>query len=484
MSDTIPGGQSKPWKYDVDKGFAWIVLIGCFVMYMFVIGSFKAFGLLYTEMVEYYSAGSGNTAWISAISLTLLYCLGPIANLLCKLYSFRRVTMVGGILFGLGYFLSGFVTKMEYMYFTFFSTGLGYGLSFAPCSTIISYYFDKRRALANGIMVSGSGVGAIALPFLYKYLIEQYGLNGAFWIIGATFSNVCVAACVFRQPRYLVEEQKEKLRANKHTEDEYDVCASQLVDGKGDKNAVRNIYKGLCSALDLRFNLLKKTLFTLYLISFMCCGFAFVGSIILIPSSVKTLGYDKTYVALSVIIFGGVEVVARILIGWFADLHIIKCKYIYVVNMFIVGAFSLIAPLFESFSFIAVYATVAASFAGSYLSLRSVLIIEAVDLENFSSAFGLLSLTQAIGVLPGQPAMGWLYDLYGNWNPSFILTGFMYILAGIIVLLEPFVVRCWTKSDNEDLCSPDNQNQSHDQGKPTDGTCKDELQSSDTSFSS
>ena len=47
-------------------------------------------------------------------------------------------------------------------------SGLGYGLAFAPCATIISFYFEKRRALANGITASASGMGAIVLPFLYR----------------------------------------------------------------------------------------------------------------------------------------------------------------------------------------------------------------------------------------------------------------------------------------------------------------------------
>ena len=46
--------------------------------------------------------------------------------------------------------------------------GLGYGLTFTPCSTIISFYFEKKRALANGITVSASGIGAIAFSVLYK----------------------------------------------------------------------------------------------------------------------------------------------------------------------------------------------------------------------------------------------------------------------------------------------------------------------------
>ncbi|XP_053402580.1 monocarboxylate transporter 12-like [Mercenaria mercenaria] len=449
-------------------------------MYMFVVGSVKAYGVLYTEMVDYYSSGSGNTAWIGSIARTLYFGLGPVANLLCKFYTFRRVAFTGGILVGLGHFLSGFVTEMEFMYLTFLMIGIGYGLTFAPCSTIISYYFDKRRALANGIMVSGSGVGAMALPFLYKYLTEQYGLSGAFWIIGATFANICVAACTFRQPRYLVEEQRKREHARGNASNESRINDGRSSCEKSHENTVQKANKRPCAALDLRISLFKNALFTLYVISFMCCAFGYTGSFILIPANVKALGYDKTYVALSVTIFGGVEVVARILIRLLADYTVIKRKHIYAVSMLIGGAFSLSAPLFKSFTFMAVYATASAMFPGSYFSLISVLTIDVVGLENFAAAFGLLTFCLAFGSLPSQPIIGWLYDLNGNWHLSFILTGCMYILAGVIILLEPIVVRCCSKTDNKTPSLTENQQQ--DDGRATEDECKDDVESNDTSF--
>ena len=43
---------------------------------MFVIGSLKCFGLLYTEMLEHFSEGSGKTAWIGSIAWFLSQGLG------------------------------------------------------------------------------------------------------------------------------------------------------------------------------------------------------------------------------------------------------------------------------------------------------------------------------------------------------------------------------------------------------------------------
>lgn len=56
--------------------FVFLLFVGCFFIYLFVLGSMKAFGVLYTEMLDYFSAGSGNTAWIGSLAWFLLTSLG------------------------------------------------------------------------------------------------------------------------------------------------------------------------------------------------------------------------------------------------------------------------------------------------------------------------------------------------------------------------------------------------------------------------
>jgi MFS family permease len=46
--------------------------------------------------------------------------------------------------------------------------GVGIGLLFLPAVGAVSHHFQKRRALATGIVVSGSSVGGIIFP-ISKY---------------------------------------------------------------------------------------------------------------------------------------------------------------------------------------------------------------------------------------------------------------------------------------------------------------------------
>ena len=49
-----------------------------------------------------------------------------------------------------------------------FTTGVGFGLMYLPSIVMVGYYFDKRRALATGIAVCGSGIGS----FVFAPLTE------------------------------------------------------------------------------------------------------------------------------------------------------------------------------------------------------------------------------------------------------------------------------------------------------------------------
>ena len=63
---------------------------------------------------------------------------------------------------------------------------------------LVGHHFTRRRALANGISVSGSAVGSFLLPNLMQHLLNQYGLRGALALIGALMLHVCLCAVFFR----------------------------------------------------------------------------------------------------------------------------------------------------------------------------------------------------------------------------------------------------------------------------------------------
>jgi len=81
-----------------------------------------------------------------------------------------------------------------------FDAGLGISLIYLPSIVIISVYFERRRALATGMAVCGTGVGTIVFAPLVEFLSELYGWRGTLLIEAALLLNCCVCAGFYQTP--------------------------------------------------------------------------------------------------------------------------------------------------------------------------------------------------------------------------------------------------------------------------------------------
>lgn len=76
--------------------------------------------------------------------------------------------------------------------------GIGGGLSTTPGIILVSQYFDKHRALANGICVSGTAAGSFVFPLLIEFLVRDFGFHGTILLLGGCMLHVCVSATLYR----------------------------------------------------------------------------------------------------------------------------------------------------------------------------------------------------------------------------------------------------------------------------------------------
>ena len=53
-----------------------------------------------------------------------------------------------------------------------------------PAMLVSAQYFDKQRASALGITACGSGVGTLTLPYIIRYLYDNYDYKGATLLYG------------------------------------------------------------------------------------------------------------------------------------------------------------------------------------------------------------------------------------------------------------------------------------------------------------
>ncbi|XP_045541242.1 monocarboxylate transporter 2-like [Papilio machaon] len=185
-----------------DGGYGWVVVFGAFMVQFWVAGLFKSYGVLYVEIMETFPDSSESVAsWIPAALSTLCLALAPLSSALCEKYSCRLVVFIGGLFCATGLAMSFFSTGLLHLLLSFgVMTGIGGGLSTTPGIVIVSQYFDKHRALANGICVSGTAAGSFVFPMLIEKLVDTYGLHGTVLLLGGGMLHVCVSATLYRAP--------------------------------------------------------------------------------------------------------------------------------------------------------------------------------------------------------------------------------------------------------------------------------------------
>lgn len=189
--------------------------MGAFSVLFWVTGLVKSYGVLYVEIMENFPNSSASVAsWIPAVLSSLCLALAPVSSALCERFSCRIVVFMGGLFCAAGLMLSYFATSLMHLLFTFgVLTGIGGGLSTTPGIILVSRYFDKRRALANGICISGTAAGSFIFPILIEYLVGHYGFHGTILILGGCMLHVCVSAVMYRP----LEMELQTFKSNSET---------------------------------------------------------------------------------------------------------------------------------------------------------------------------------------------------------------------------------------------------------------------------
>lgn len=78
-------------------------------------------------------------------------------------------------------------------------------------------------------------------------------------------------------------------------------------------------------------------------------------------------------------------------------------------------------------------------FFASNLSFTPGILVEIVPMERFTTAYGLILMSQGIGHLVGPPLGGLLNDLTSNWEQAFWQASLWIVISGILVGLMPFM---------------------------------------------
>lgn len=154
---------------------AWSQVFVSFLLVVNSFGYFSSFGLFESHWVEVLDATESQIAWVGSVSLFLLFMLGTLSGSLMDKGHFRSLIFIGCSFQILGAFTTSAISQYwQLILAQGVVQGIGNGLLFTPCVTLVSVYFSKRRAFALSVAACGAPIGGIIFPLVCVSLVKPF----------------------------------------------------------------------------------------------------------------------------------------------------------------------------------------------------------------------------------------------------------------------------------------------------------------------
>ncbi|KAM0806727.1 putative Major facilitator superfamily (MFS) profile domain-containing protein [Seiridium cardinale] len=184
---------------------AWLFLAACWITEILTFG----FGLSFGVFQDFYSThepfkDSDLIAVVGTTTSAVMYLATPLCVAVCRRYprSVRWFTFLGLITASLSMVISSFCSSIPPLIAT---QGVIFGfascVACASCTLYIDGWFDRRKALAYGIVWSAGGVGGVILPLSLERLLSHFGFQTAMRIWACILLASSVPLGYFVKPR-------------------------------------------------------------------------------------------------------------------------------------------------------------------------------------------------------------------------------------------------------------------------------------------
>ena len=159
-------------------------------------GAFTALGTGAIYMWSIFNKPLMDTFGFSVSEVSMAYSLFLLASCFSSMLAGwlqrhtqpRFIVLGAGILFGTGWFCSGFASNlpMLYLFYSGFA-GAGNGLLYNTIVAVVTKWFPDKRGLANGVCIGAIGLGPMIFAPAGNFLIENFDVQTAFHIVGAVW---------------------------------------------------------------------------------------------------------------------------------------------------------------------------------------------------------------------------------------------------------------------------------------------------------
>ncbi|PYH99745.1 MFS general substrate transporter [Aspergillus ellipticus CBS 707.79] len=179
---------------------AWLVAIGATCIFFATLGFANSYGVLqeYYEAHQLHDKSPDDITWIGSVSIFLQFALGAIGGPMFDRFG-AWIVRPAAVLYVVSIMMTSLCKKYwQFMLAQGILMGAVNGFLQFPAMAAVSQYFDKKRAAALGLAVSGSSVGGIVIPIALTRMFDHtsLGFGWSLRIIGFVVTPLLAFSCL------------------------------------------------------------------------------------------------------------------------------------------------------------------------------------------------------------------------------------------------------------------------------------------------
>lgn len=183
--------------------YGWVIVVVSYVSVFLALGIRFSFGVFYVAILNEYGWSRGETAGAFSLAMIFHAIFGPISGHLMDRFGPRVFFPCGAAFLSIGLLAASRTSSMLELYFYFgvlISIGVN-TLSFPPHMALISKWFNRKRGLANGLVLAGIGTGMMGLAPFIQMIIDISGWRQAFLVLAGIVALIIIPLTIIFQRR-------------------------------------------------------------------------------------------------------------------------------------------------------------------------------------------------------------------------------------------------------------------------------------------
>ncbi len=402
-------GQEARQSPGAKPGFFYgnIVVVAALCIMVVNWGTYYAFGVFFKPVLTEFGWTRAMTSGAFSLSMIVSGLIGIVTGGLTDRLGPRMVIALCGLLLGSGYLLMSQIDTIWQLYL-FYGVIIGIGMSGAwvPILSTVARWFVKRRGMMTGIVLTGTGTGALIAPLVASLLISTYDWRMSYIITGSVVLLVVisVAQLLRRDPAQM----------------------GQVPYG-GNEGGVTGLRSGT-DGLSFREAVCTRQ-FWLFSAMLLCFGFPLFAILVHIVPHAIELGIPAASAASILSTIGGLNIVGRIVLGTLGDR--IGHRQVFVIGFILISAVCLWLVSATEMWMLYLFAAIFGFAQGGMGAAESPLVARLFGLSSHGLIFGVAGLGFTVGGAIGPLMTGYIFDLTRSYQAAFVV----YVAIGIVGLV-------------------------------------------------